>query len=536
MEVPWRRRIVLTVGLVVALLLAYTILYQWALATFEGVSVGPVEALQVVVEAITTAGFGGDTQHWESPFVNALVILMNLSGVLLVFLAIPAFVVPLIREALQEVVPTSTDRTDHVILCSHSPHEDVLLADLAAADVPVVIVEEDPSDVEAHVAAGRQAMLGDPEETETFQRANVDTARAVVVDVADDRNPTVILSARECRDDIPILSVAEETGAVSHQQRAGATHVVHPRAVLGRSLGRHAAGLVTRELADIQVGTDLEFTELVVKADSALAGATIRDGLPAQVTVVGMWDGGTFVPAPSRDRRIRDNAILLVAGKPAELDVAAARSLAPHHGPDRVVVAGYGEVGRTVERYLVDEDVAVTIIDREDGTGVDHVGDATEAVALEAAGVDEARALVLALDDDRTTVNATLAAREVTTTTDVIVRANDPENVQKLYRAGADYVLALTTVTGRMLTGLLFDDEEVITAETQFAVVKTAVPELVGERLEDVTTGTDAVVVAIERDGTLLTEFDPDLTLEAGDELVVAGSDAAVSDLTGQAH
>jgi K+/H+ antiporter YhaU regulatory subunit KhtT len=64
--------------------------------------------------------------------------------------------------------------------------------------------------------------------------------------------------------------------------------------------------------------------------------------------------------------------------------------------------------------------------------------------------------------------------------------------------------------------------------------VRTEAPGLVGQRIGDalVRTKTGCTVVAIERDGELLTAVGPDVRVERGDELVVAGTDEGVQQFT----
>mgnify|MGYP002762517387 CR=1 FL=1 len=172
----------------------------------------------------------------------------------------------------------------------------------------------------------------------------------------------------------------------------------------------------------------------------------------------------------------------------------------------------------------------VVVIDKEDAPGVEVAGDATQRETMEAAGIDDARAVVIALDSDTTTIFATLAVRQVAPHAEVIARANDAESVRKLYRAGADYVLSLSTVSGRLLASHLLD-EEVLRPETQVDLLRTTAPRLEGKTLagSDVRAETGVTVVAVERNGDLLTDVGPDTRVIDGDRLVVAGTDDAVN-------
>lgn len=532
----WWRRIGFSLVGVLGILVVYSLVYQWGMATFEGEQRTVLQSAQTVVEILTTAGFGGDADDWTTGAMALIVIGMNLTGVLLVFLALPLFVVPLFQRALATQPAESTDLTDHVIICSHTEREDVLRNELEAAGVPYVFIESNPETVTELTGDGIEAIVGDPEQEQTLQAANIDDARAIVIDVADEANPEVILTARELRDDLRIISVAEDSEVVTYHRYAGADTVVRPRQVLGHSLARKAALSVTAELREtIELGERLEITELLVKGDSELAGQTIaasriRDRLG--INVIGMWLEGQFVPVPDPETVINENTILLVAGQYDALTELTSRTVSPsQEQPQRVIIGGYGEVGRTVSETLTTADISQTVVDRAEIDGVDVVGDITDEDTLAAVDIEAARSVVLALDDDTTAIYATLVLEKIAPETEVIVRANETETVRKLYRAGAEYVLALSTVTGRMLSSVLLEDEEVLTPETQFEIIRTTAPKLVGQSLDEagVRTWLGCTVVAVERNGELLPNPGPEFTVETDDALIVVGSDDTVN-------
>jgi len=160
------------------------------------------------------------------------------------------------------------------------------------------------------------------------------------------------------------------------------------------------------------------------------------------------------------------------------------------------------------------------------------VGDATDPEVIEAAGVDEARSVVLALPEDTTAEFTTLVVRDRSDETEVVARVERPEATGKMYRAGADYVLSLASVTGRMTASAVLDDEDVLSPDTQVDVVRTEAPGLVGQTLgdADVRARTGCTVVAVERDGEVVTDVGPEFRVEAGDDLVIAGTDEGTNE------
>lgn len=543
--IEWQRRIVLSLSAVALLVFVYTLFYQWAMLTFEGVEIAFFDSLQVVIETLTTAGFGGDTEDWNTAIMNLIVVWMNLSGVLLVFLALPLFVVPLFQQALEDNPQESTELTDHVIIYSYNPREDVLRSKLEAADVPYVIIDDDPETVLDLNTRGIEAICGDPGYEQTFRAANINEAQALVADVSDEENISVILTARELREDLMVVSVAENKQDAEYHRYAGADQVIRPRQALGRALGNKATLSVTKKLQEtIEIGDDFELAEILVEKNSDLAGQTLAElKLPRElgITVNGIWSNGEFSPAPEPNTRIKADTILLVAGSHEALQEVKNRAISPMTpGGEQVIVAGYGVVGQAVIDVLETNDVSPTVVDITEDDRVDITGDINQQETLSESGVENASVVVLALDADTTTMYATVAIEELAPDVEVITRVNDVENTAKLYRAGAEYVLALSTVTGRMVSSVLLEDEEVLTPETQlevltpetqFEIIRTTAPELVGRTLNEsaVRNRTGATVVAIERNGELLTNPGAGSVIKENDRLIVTGSDDAVN-------
>lgn len=102
--------------------------------------------------------------------------------------------------------------------------------------------------------------------------------------------------------------------------------------------------------------------------------------------------------------------------------------------------------------------------------------------------------------------------------------------MSKLYRAGADYVLSLAAVSGRMLAPIVLN-EEILSPRTQLKPVRTAAPDAVGDSLAgaDVRNRTGCTTIAVERNGTVVTNPGASFVIEPGDELVMAGTDENIS-------
>lgn len=539
MQIEWRARVALATGIFAAVIIGYTLVYQTIMWQIEGVQVGAISALQVVIEALTTAGFGGDSGYWRSPITDGFVIVMNLTGVGLVFLALPYVVVPLLTEALSTTPPTASDRRDHIIVCGYGTRGDVLEAELTAAGETVVVVVEDADEAVDLRAAGVEAVVGTPESEETLEAVNIDRARSVVVALEDDaRSLAGVLTARALAPGIPVVTVAESAAAEGYHALAGATTVIRPREAVGKALARKVMMTYTDPLAGGEtLSDDMEVSEVFVPARSPIAGlslanAALRDRYGA--VVIAIWSDGELTIAPRGEREIPPRALLLIVGAHQALEEVATavghRVIGPRE-PSGIIV-GYGEVGQSVAAALEEHEIAYRVVDRKDAPAVDVVGDITDPATRQAARLRDAAFIVLAIGDDTTSMYATVALEEYCPETDVLVRAESVESVEKLYRAGAEYVLALSTVAGRMLASTLIGSEEVLLAESPFGIRRVEAPGLAGQSLidADVRARTGATVVGIETSSGVDVPADPTQPIEADATTIVVGTDAAIAD------
>ena len=146
------------------------------------------------------------------------------------------------------------------------------------------------------------------------------------------------------------------------------------------------------------------------------------------------------------------------------------------------------------------------MIERQAGENVDFVGDVLDGSVLLRAGIDQARALLLALDSDDSTLFATVIARDLVADVPVIARVNHARNLDNIHRAGADYALSISDISGQMLSARLLGGRGRVREEHR-RIVRVARGEWAGQP-----------VLAVERGGALETHVDS--------QTAIAGADA----------
>ncbi|XGI83367.1 TrkA family potassium uptake protein [Halorutilales archaeon Cl-col2-1] len=533
-----RRKAVLYILGIGAIAVFYSVIYSWGMSTFEGRERSLVHSFQVVVETFTTTGYGEDAP-WSSPVMLTLMVAMQLTGVVLIFMALPLFVVPWIEEAIETQVPTSAgDLEDHVVICEFESLGETLIDELESRGIEYVILICDENRAIDLYESGYSVVRGDPESTQTLRDVSIEDARSVVLDADNDVNASIALSVREASEDTHVVSLATDPQKSRYLRYAGSDEALSPRHIVGRSLADKATTAVTSELGEsIEIGDDFLVVEIPVHSESSLVGQRLSESGIRETTgasLIGAWVNGSFIHSPSHDTRIDSNTVLLVAGTEDELKhlrkITLAEARRHRRTRENVVIAGLGEVGSTVRRHAENSGIDTTVIDVNDGENVDVVGDAADEEALREAGIEDAAALIVALPDDTSAIFTTLIAREINPDVEIIVRANRSESQTKLYRSGADYVLALPTVSGRVVA-LDIIGEEIMSPGKQIKIVRTEAPRLEGKTLEDAHVGrkTGCTVVAIDRDGEVMTRVQPDTRIQEGDRLIVAGSDENIN-------
>ncbi|PGF14056.1 potassium transporter [Natrinema sp. CBA1119] len=514
----------------------FTLLYNHGMGAWEDRPQPLYRSLEIVFQTYTTTGYGEDAP-WQTPQMNLLMIGMQLAGIGLILTAADVFAVPWLRNALSPSAPTTTDAVDHVVICEYTPRGEEFVAELNSRGQEYVIVESDVERATALHEADNRVVHGDPESIKTLENAGVDRARAVVADAADDVNASIVLSAKEVNPDVRTVTLAEDVALEEYHRIAGADSVLSPRQLLGESLARQVPTVVTTVVDDgIELGNDLELVELSIETGSELCNRTVDEARLRErfgVDIVGVWVDGDFKSPIVPEIELNEDIRLLVAGEPKRITALReeATSSIQSLSVQRVLVAGYGEAGSTAADVLAETNTEVTVIDSEEKAGVDIVGDAREPAVFREAGIDDASAVIVTLNDDTTAIFTTLIASDLNPDVDVIVRANEPESKGKLYRAGAAYVQSLATVSGRMLASTIYEDESVLAVGRQIDVVELPVGRLAGRTLvdADVRSETGATVLVVVRDGETIADFDPDtFTFEPDDEVVLAGTDESV--------
>ncbi|HLO36679.1 MAG TPA: potassium channel protein, partial [Candidatus Deferrimicrobium sp.] len=206
------------------------------------------------------------------------------------------------------------------------------------------------------------------------------------------------------------------------------------------------------------------------------------------------------------------------------------------------ILCGYGRVGSTVARELVDAGLRIVVVDlqaaslaraRRDGHLVVE-GDATADATLREAGIEQARGLVATTDSDANNVYVVLSARAINPRLFVVARANAEGSEAKLAQAGADRVVSPYTMAGRQVAALAvrprvvdFIDAALSHGELRFSIEEIEItPDgpLAGRTVGQLRDEGVFSLAIVRGDADYEANPPTERVLAAGDTLVVSGS------------
>ncbi len=204
----------------------------------------------------------------------------------------------------------------------------------------------------------------------------------------------------------------------------------------------------------------------------------------------------------------------------------------------RIVVAGAGNVGRSIANELITNGHSVLLVEREARAVKEDtvpgaewlLADACELSQLEKADLENCSVVVAATGDDKVNLVVSLLAKTEFGVPRVVARVNHPKN-EWLFNEG--WGVDVSVSTPRMLTALVeeavsvgdlvrlmtFQQGNANLSELRLAADSPILGRTVGE----VAWPADSALVAILREGKVLVPT-PQMPLEPGDELVIVAT------------
>jgi voltage-gated potassium channel len=456
-------------GLLIAV---YTYIFHAFYPVLENKPLSWINALLFVVESMTTVGYG-DLLPFTNDLTMLLAIQIMISGVIMIFIVVPLLLAPFLVTLLAPAPPRKTPHklTGHTVIFGYDELIRSVIDSLTISDHDIVIIEQDKTvalDIATHYRRRAYVIWGDYTDPATWDAAHVPEASFVVISKDERLTANIILGIRKMAKG-KIISVVDNLSFDRYLRYAGADYVLSPKHSTGRMLARHAVltpggdaapdipGLDRTGLNPPQVAEhELRLINIPIVAGCPADGKNLRELRLFDrygILIFCLWKSGTFVRHPHEDIIIDDTTSLFLFGRSEALQkVLNDEFNTDGRSGSRAVIAGFGDVGSAAYRELLTSGVICTVVDSKPHDVENQViGNAEDEGILTEARIADAQYCIIGLNNDDVNIFATLMARNLNPGIRILARANEPASVDKLYRAGADYVALLPTIGGQTI-------------------------------------------------------------------------------------
>lgn len=199
---------------------------------------------------------------------------------------------------------------------------------------------------------------------------------------------------------------------------------------------------------------------------------------------------------------------------------------------DHIIICGYGRIGKVIVSELKEMKSKFVIVELNEtltkviSETTDYnviLGDARKEDILKKAGIEKAKIIITALNEDSDNVFTAITAKSMNNKIRIISTAANLENMDKLYKIGVNQVVSPQVVTGKILAHsvnipdfLTLIDRIFLSNEENICMVALK-ENLYGKSVKDI--GDE--VFAIVRDNKIIRNPDTEDILQKGDKLII---------------
>ncbi len=256
---------------------------------------------------------------------RAWTVMLGIAGVGIIFgsvgIVTEAFLSDAVsgRREAKRMSDTIDGLTGHLILCGYGRVGSTVARELAHVGEAFVVVDINPTSLEAARADGHLVVAGDATIDSILVEAGIERARGLITTIDSDANNVyVTLSARSLNPNLFVVARANQEGSEAKLTHAGAQRVVSPYTRAGRQIAELAVRPGVADFIDFALSHGepaFAIEAVVVRPGGPLDGQSIgalRDrGIFALAVVRGDRD---YEPNPAADRTLREGENVIVSG------------------------------------------------------------------------------------------------------------------------------------------------------------------------------------------------------------------------------
>lgn len=214
-------------------------------------------------------------------------------------------------------------RSRHIVVCGWTESTVECIKEIGGGN-EVFVLDENETVRKRALKNGVNFVHGDPTRISDLKKANVNGAKAVIVDMeSDSQTIHSILGIRKLNPNVRIIAEAQRYENIEQIKLAGASQVISPFVIAGRLMCKsidsgYEAMFVQDVLAEHK---EREFREVTIDSNNFFVGKSLRESdihHKTGVVVVGIGKKGKLTIDPPRETVIEEGDIILGIGKPEE--------------------------------------------------------------------------------------------------------------------------------------------------------------------------------------------------------------------------
>ncbi|MDX1765161.1 MAG: NAD-binding protein, partial [bacterium] len=226
----------------------------------------------------------------------------------------------------------------HYIICGYGRMGKQICSEFAVADYPFVVIEKDPEVVAEMEEKKYMVIQGDATSDETMASAGIERAEGVIAVLnSDAENLYVVLSARDIKADLKIITRAAEEGSEKKLKLAGADVVVSPYVIGAMKIAQSVFRPHVSRFLDSAVSGNgaidfrLEAIEIIEGSHydgRDIGHSRIREELGVLIVAIHK-ESGPMITSLSPETVLEAKDRVICVGKPAQLAELARRAGTP---------------------------------------------------------------------------------------------------------------------------------------------------------------------------------------------------------------
>ncbi len=298
------------------------------LKIMEGGSPNIIDAFSWTITTLTTLGAYNSDTILDSSLGKLFTSLIVILGISVFFVGAPLVMVPWVERKVKSILkpkPLPLPTENHVIICGYSELIEEIIDSLKLHGFSYIVIDTKTSTIEECREKQIPYINGDPSDDDILNFAHIKKAASLIAALDDELNAFICLTAKNIREDIRIIAIAEKTDNVKTLYAAGANRVLNPKLITGSILGRRACHDYMIEVSGkfAKFG-DLEIRQYAITSSSIIADMSIKDLQIRSRTgtiIIGLWKEGKLIINPESKEELTEGTTVLAMGTDKQLDL-----------------------------------------------------------------------------------------------------------------------------------------------------------------------------------------------------------------------